>query len=298
MNSNEHPHKSGFVSIIGRPNVGKSTLLMALMGEKISIISPKAQTTRHRIMGIFSDDHYQIVFSDTPGVIEPKYPLHESMMDFVDQSLEDADVVIIMVELGEKNIADPIKLRLQNLKIPKLVLINKIDLGSQEEVMTKINFWNNEFPDAIKVLPVSALNYFNTAEVLDIIKSLMPENPPYFDKEQLTDKSERFIASEIIREKIFMRYEKEIPYSVEVEIESFKEEEDIIHISAVIYVEREGQKGILIGQKGMALKNVGTAARKEMENFFKKKIFLKTFVKIKEDWRNDVKSLKKFGYKE
>lgn len=298
MNSNENPHKSGFVSIIGRPNVGKSTLLMALMGEKISIISPKAQTTRHRIMGIYSDEQYQIVFSDTPGVIEPKYPLHESMMDFVDQSLEDADVVIIMVELGEKNIAEPIKLRLQNLKIPKLVLINKIDLGSQEEVMNKINFWINEFPDAIKVLPVSALNYFNTPEVLDIIKSLMPENPPYFDKEQLTDKSERFIASEIIREKIFMRYEKEIPYSVEVEIESFKEEEDIIHISAVIYVEREGQKGILIGQKGMALKNVGTAARKEMENFFKKKIFLKTFVKIKEDWRNDIKSLKKFGYKE
>lgn len=298
MNSTENPHKSGFVSIIGRPNVGKSTLLMALMGEKISIISPKAQTTRHRIMGIYSDEQYQIVFSDTPGVIEPKYPLHESMMDFVDQSLEDADVVIIMVELGEKNIAEPIKLRLQNLKIPKLVLINKIDLGSQEEVMNKINFWINEFPDAIKVLPVSALNYFNTPEVLDIIKSLMPENPPYFDKEQLTDKSERFIASEIIREKIFMRYEKEIPYSVEVEIESFKEEEDIIHISAVIYVEREGQKGILIGQKGMALKNVGTAARKEMENFFKKKIFLKTFVKIKEDWRNDVKSLKKFGYKE
>lgn len=298
MNSTENPHKSGFVSIIGRPNVGKSTLLMTLMGEKISIISPKAQTTRHRIMGIYSDEQYQIVFSDTPGVIEPKYPLHESMMDFVDQSLEDADVVIIMVELGEKNIAEPIKLRLQNLKIPKLVLINKIDLGSQEEVMNKINFWINEFPDAIKVLPVSALNYFNTPEVLDIIKSLMPENPPYFDKEQLTDKSERFIASEIIREKIFMRYEKEIPYSVEVEIESFKEEEDIIHISAVIYVEREGQKGILIGQKGMALKNVGTAARKEMENFFKKKIFLKTFVKIKEDWRNDIKSLKKFGYKE
>lgn len=291
-------HKAGFISIIGKPNVGKSTLLNALLGEKISIISPKVQTTRHRILGILSKTDYQLVFSDTPGIIKPKYKLHGSMMDFVNQSLQDADVVLFITDIQER-IDEELLQKLLLIKTPLLVLLNKIDLlGSNEEVLHKVEEWRGILPHAAGIVPVSALNKFNIDELIKAILPLVPEGPSYYPEDQLTDKSERFVAAEIIREKIMMRYKEEIPYATQVEIESFKEEEKIIRISAVIYVMRDSQKQIMIGKGGSALKNVGIAARRDLEKFFNKQIFLQTFVKVKEDWRDNDRLLKEFGYKE
>ncbi|MBW7845318.1 MAG: GTPase Era [Bacteroidia bacterium] len=292
-------HKSGFVSIIGRPNVGKSTLMNALVGERISIITPKVQTTRHRIMGILNAPEYQIVFSDTPGIIEPKYKLHSSMMDFVNQSLQDADLVIFITDSQEEKPEDEsIYERLRLINKPILVLLNKIDLlENNKAVEEKVTFLKNKI-NALNIIPVSALNKFGLNNILSEILKNIPINPPYFPKDQITDKSERFIASEIIREKILMRYKEEIPYSVQVDVVEFKEEEKLIRISAEIYVMRDSQKQILIGKGGIALKNVGIAARRELEQFFRKQVFLKTFVKVKENWRDSDKLLKQFGYKE
>jgi GTP-binding protein Era len=291
-------HKAGFVSIIGKPNVGKSTLLNALLGEKISIISPKVQTTRHRIMGILSKPDYQLVFSDTPGIINPKYKLHGSMMDFVNQSLQDADVVLFITDILNDADEELMK-KLQLIKTPLLVLLNKIDLlTNNEEVFERVKEWKNKLPHAIAVVPVSALNKFNINELIKAILPYIPEGPSFYPDDQLTDKSERFVAAEIIREKIMMRYKEEIPYATQVEIESFKEEDKIIRISAVIYVMRDSQKQIMIGKGGSALKNVGIAARRDLEKFFNKQIFLQTFVKVKEDWRDNDRLLKEFGYKE
>lgn len=290
-------HKAGFVSIIGKPNVGKSTLMNALVGEKLSIITPKAQTTRHRIMGIINTDEYQIVFSDTPGIIDPQYGLQRSMMKFVDESLQDCDVILYIAEMGEKEMPEDIKQRLQKAAAPVILALNKIDLVKQEEVEQKIAHWKTQF-NFKSIVPVSALNKFNTQALVDEIVSYLPVAPPYYPKDQLTDKPEKFFAAEIIREKIFMRYKKEIPYSTEVTIEQFKDEENLLRISAVILVERDSQKGILIGAQGSAMKNTGTAARKELENFFGKKVFLEMYVKVKEKWRDNKNLLKEFGYEE
>ena len=287
--------KSGFVSIIGKPNVGKSTLLNALLGEKLSIISQKAQTTRHRIKGILNKPDFQIVFSDTPGIINPKYKLQGSMMKFVNESLTDCDLVVFMTDFNQMNEEPELIEKLQAIHVPLLCILNKIDETNQELVAAKVEFWKEKklFKE---IIPISALNKFNIDVLVQTLLNYIPEGAPYYDTDQLTDKSERFIASEIIREKIMVRYKEEIPYSVQIEIELFKEEKDIIHIHALIYVLRESQKQILIGKGGIALKNVGIAARRDMELFFKKKIFLKTFVKVKEDWRDNSKTLKEFGY--
>lgn len=291
-------HKSGFVNIIGSPNVGKSTLMNKLVGEKLSIITSKAQTTRHRIMGVVNGEDFQIVYSDTPGIIDPAYKLHENMMQFVFTSLEDADVFIVMVEVGEKQFRNPqIQQRVVESNTPTLVLVNKIDKVEQSDFEASVEFWSKEFPNA-SVLPISALHGFNITESFNWIISKLPESPPYFPKDELTDRSERFFASEMIREQIFLQYKKEIPYACEVAIESFKEEETIIRISAVIYVERESQKGILIGKGGNALKYVGVEARKDMEKFFEKKVYLELFVKVDKNWRNNQLHLKRFGYQQ
>jgi GTP-binding protein Era len=292
-------HKSGFVSIIGRPNVGKSTLMNALVGEKISIISPKVQTTRHRIMGILSKPEYQIVFSDTPGIIEPKYKLHGSMMDFVNQSLQDADVVLFITDNAEDRTEDEqIYERLRMIQQPLFVLLNKIDLLEGDEALaTKVEYLKQKV-NAKEVIPVSALNKFGLDVAMQKVLEFIPEGPSFYPDDQLTDKSERFVASEIIREKIMMRYKEEIPYSVQVDVVEFKEEEKIIRISAEIYVMRDSQKQILIGKGGSAIKNVGIAARRDLERFFDKQVFLQTFVKVKENWRDSDKLLKQFGYKE
>jgi GTP-binding protein Era len=289
-------HKAGYVNIIGNPNVGKSTLMNALVGERLSIITSKAQTTRHRILGIVNDDEHQIIFSDTPGVIDPAYKLQENMMDFVHGAFQDADILIYMVETGEKELKD-MKLfeRLQNTDIPLILLLNKIDTVEQDFVKEQIGIWKERLPKA-EIHPISALNKFNLDLVMDRIKELLPISPPYFDKDALTDKSERFFVGETIREKILKYYKKEIPYSVEVEVEEFFDEEEIIKIRAIINVVRESQKGIIIGHKGRALKKVGTLARRDMETFFQKKIFLDLYVKVNKDWRNDDKQLKRFGY--
>ena len=289
-------HKAGYVNIIGNPNVGKSTLMNALVGERLSIITSKAQTTRHRILGIVNDEEHQIIFSDTPGVIDPAYKLQENMMDFVHGAFQDADILIYMVETGEKELKD-IKLfeRLQNSDIPLILLLNKIDTVEQDFVKEQIAIWKERLPKA-EIHPISALNKFNLDLVMNRIKELLPISPPYFDKDALTDKSERFFVGETIREKILKYYKKEIPYSVEVEVEEFFDEEEIIKIRAIIYVARESQKGIIIGHKGRALKKVGTLARRDMETFFQKKIFLDLYVKVNKDWRNDDKQLKRFGY--
>lgn len=289
-------HKSGFVNIIGNPNVGKSTLMNALVGERLSIITSKAQTTRHRILGIVSDDDYQIIFSDTPGVINPAYELQESMMGFVKSAIDDADILIYMVETGEKILKDE-KLfsKLQNTNIPLLLLINKIDTASQEYVAELIAYWSEILPNSL-ILPISALEKFNIETVFNKIIELLPEGPEYYPKDQLTDKSERFFVNETIREKILIHYKKEVPYSVEVETEDFLESDTLIKIRAVIMVERETQKGILIGHKGTALKRVGSEARKDLEQFFQKKIFLELYVKVNKDWRSNAKQLKRFGY--
>jgi GTP-binding protein Era len=291
-------HKAGYVNIIGNPNVGKSTLMNVLVGERLSIITSKAQTTRHRILGIVNGEDFQILFSDTPGIIKPAYELQESMMDFVKSAFEDADVLLFMIEVGEKELKDDAFFnKLKNTKTPVILLINKIDLSNQQEVEEKIAFWQEKLPQAI-IYPISALNNFNIENVLHKIIELLPESPAYFPKDQLTDKPERFFVNETIREKILMHYKKEIPYSVEIETEEFFEDEKIIRIRSVIMVERETQKGIIIGHKGSALKRVGTEARKDLEKFFNKKIFLELYVKVNKDWRKNNQQLKRFGYKE
>jgi len=288
-------HKAGFVNILGNPNVGKSTLMNALVGEKLSIITSKAQTTRHRIMGIVSGEDFQIVYSDTPGIVDAAYKLHESMMNFVESALIDADVFLYLVEVKERIKNDRIIEKINQSGIPTLVLINKIDLSNQEAVVESMAFWQEKMPQA-EIIPMSALNKFNIEKVLDEILEKLPESPAYFSKEELTDKTERFFASEIIREKILLNYQKEIPYSTEVEIEEFKEEEKIIKIRANIYVARDTQKGIIIGHQGSMLKKVGTSARIDMEAFFDKKVFLELYVRVQKDWRNNDRDLKRFGY--
>jgi GTP-binding protein Era len=291
-------HKAGFVNIIGNPNVGKSTLMNALVGERLSIITSKAQTTRHRILGIVNSDDYQVVFSDTPGIIKPAYELQESMMDFVKTAFEDADVLIYMVETGEKDLKNEIFFnKIKNLKVPVLLLLNKIDQSSQTDLEKQVSYWKETLPNA-EIHPISALENFNIETVMKRIVDLLPESPPFYPKDQLTDKPEKFFVSETIREKILMHYKKEIPYSVEIEIEEFKEEPKIIRIRAVIMVERDTQKGIIIGHKGSALKRVGTEARKDLEKFFAKKIFMDLYVKVNKDWRSTNSQLKRFGYKE
>jgi GTP-binding protein Era len=292
-------HQSGFVSIIGKPNVGKSTLMNALIGEKLSIISPKVQTTRHRIMGILSKPEYQLVFSDTPGIIEPKYKLHGNMMQFVNDSLNDADVVIYLTDTftsAEKD-ADLIE-KVKLVKSPLIILMNKMDqLQTNEEVIERTNFWKENVTNAEAIIPVSALNKFNLDLVMQTILKYIPEGPSFYPDDQITDRSERFIASEIIREKIMMRYKEEIPYSVQVEIVEFKDEEKLLRISAEIYVMRDSQRQIMIGRGGIAIKSVGVAARRDMEQFFGKQIFLQTYVRVKENWRDNDNMLKQFGYK-
>lgn len=289
-------HKSGFVNIIGNPNVGKSTLMNSLVGERLSIITSKAQTTRHRILGIVSGDDFQVVFSDTPGIIKPAYELQESMMDFVRTAIDDADVLLYMVEIGERALKDAdFMQKIIGSKIPVLLLLNKIDTSNQEKLETEVAYWQETVPNA-EIHPISALEKFGVGQVFDRILELLPEGPAYYPKDQLTDKPERFFVSEIIREKILEQYKKEIPYAVEVETESFIEEEELIRIGAVIMVERESQKGIIIGHKGAALKKVGTEARKDMETFFDKKVFLELYVKVNKDWRSSTRQLKRFGY--
>lgn len=288
------PHKSGFVSIVGKPNVGKSSLMNKLVGENLSIITSKAQTTRHRIMGILNGDDFQIVYSDTPGLLEPRYELQQAMMRYVNVSLEDADLVLLVVEWGEKYDAAAYA-RFSKLAVPVLLLINKIDLGNESEMEAKIHQWEEALhPKAI--IPVSARTGRNLERVLETIKSLLPEHPGYYPKDDLTTRSERFFAAEIIREKIFKNYEQEVPYSTEVVIESFKDEEKILRLRAVIYVERESQKGIMIGKGGSSLKKVGSEARADLEDFFGKKVFLETHVKVAENWRREKAKLKGFGY--
>lgn len=290
-------HKAGYVNIIGNPNVGKSTLMNALVGERLSIITSKAQTTRHRILGIVNGEDYQILFNDTPGIIKPAYELQESMMEFVYTALEDADVLIYMVELGEKELKnEAFYKKIQQSDVPMLILINKIDLGNQEKLIEQIELWQEKFPTA-EIFPISALESFGVQQVFNRIIELLPEAPAYYPKDALTDKTERFFVNETIREKILLHYKKEVPYSVEVETEAFKESEDIIRINSVIMVERDSQKGILIGHRGSALKRIGTEARKDLEVFFDKKVYLELFVKVNKDWRKDQNQLRRFGYK-
>lgn len=289
-------HKAGFVNIVGNPNVGKSTLMNLLVGERISIATFKAQTTRHRIMGIINTDEMQIVFSDTPGVLKPNYKLQESMLNFSVSALKDADVLLYVtdvVEKPDKNLDFVEKVR--HLDVPVLLLINKIDQSNQEALTKLVEEWATLLPNA-EIIPISAIAKFNIDVVMKRIKELLPDSPPYFDKDQWTDKPARFFVTEIIREKILLYYDKEIPYAVEVVVEQFKEDEKSIHINAVIYVERDSQKGIIIGKQGRALKKVATEARKSLERFFGKSIYLETFVKVDKDWRSSDKELKNFGY--
>ena len=289
-------HKAGFVNIVGNPNVGKSTLMNALVGERISIATFKAQTTRHRIMGIYNTEEMQIVFSDTPGVLKPTYKLQESMLNFSTSALVDADVLLYVtdvVETPDKH-SDFVE-KVAAMNEPVLLLINKIDLSNQKDLEKLVTDWHELLPKA-EIIPISAANRFNLEYVMKRIKELLPESPPYFDKDQWTDKPARFFVTEIIREKILLYYDKEIPYSVEVVVEQFKEDNKRIHIHAVIYVERESQKGIIIGKQGRALKKVASEARRDLEKFFGKSIFLETFVKVDKDWRSSEKELKNFGY--
>lgn len=293
---NKVTHKAGFVNIVGNPNVGKSTLMNLLVGERISIATFKAQTTRHRIMGILNTDDMQIVFSDTPGVLKPNYKLQESMLNFSESALVDADVLLYVTDTQEKTDKNEDFLeKVKKVKVPVLLLINKIDLSNQEELVKLVEEWHALLPDA-EIIPISAQARFNIDVVMKRIKDLLPDSPPYFDKDQLTDKPARFFVTEIIREKILLYYDKEIPYAVEVVVERFKEEAKRIHINAVIYVERDSQKGILIGHQGKALKKVMTEARKTLEHFFRKSIYLEAFVKVDKDWRSSDKELKNFGY--
>lgn len=291
-------HKAGFVNIIGNPNVGKSTLMNALVGERLSIITSKAQTTRHRILGIVNSDDFQIIFSDTPGIIKPAYELQSSMMDFVKSAFEDADVLLYMVEVGEKELKDEKFFnKIKHSDIPVLLLINKIDTSTQEQVEEKVAYWSEKLPNA-EIMLISALEKFNIESVFDRIVELLPESPPFYPKDQLTDKPERFFVNEAIREKILLHYKKEIPYSVEVDTEEFFENDKFIRIRSIIMVERETQKGIIIGHKGEALKRVGIEARKDLMKFFDKKIHLELYVKVNKNWRNDKRQLRRFGYNE
>lgn len=287
--------KAGFVNIIGRPNVGKSTLLNALMGEKLAITSSKAQTTRHRMFGILTEENYQIVFSDTPGAIDPAYKLQEKMMGYVQTALDDADIILFMVALEDKNDYPQLIEMALRAQAPLLFLINKTDQNKGSQTFDKTAYWKELYPD-LEIMSISALEQHGTAELLNRILELLPTHPAYFPEDELTDKSERFICAEIIREKIFLNYQQEIPYSSEVVVTSFKEEDKIIRIEAEIYVERNSQKGIIIGKKAESIKKVGTEARKDMEAFFGKKIHLQTFVKVEKDWRKDERKLSKFGY--
>ena len=289
-------HRAGFVNIIGNPNVGKSTLMNALVGEKLSIVTAKAQTTRHRIMGIVNGEDWQIVYSDTPGILKPSYRLQQSMMNFVDTAIGDADIILYVtdtVEKADKNIEYIQKL--QNIECPVILVINKIDISSQEDVMKLMEWWKGQLPKAV-IYPASAKEKFNIENIFDAIVSNLPEAPAWFDKDTFTDKNLRFFASEIIREKIFLNYSQEVPYCCEVSIEEFKEGKERYDISAVIYVMRDIQKGILIGKGGKSLKKVGTEARIDMEDFFQKKVFLSIFVKVDPDWRESKKELRRFGY--
>jgi GTPase len=289
-------HKAGFVNIVGRPNVGKSTLMNALIGENLSIITSKAQTTRHRIMGIVNGDDFQIVYSDTPGILKPGYKLQEYMLKFARTAITDADIVLFVTDMDENaELAGDLAEKLQKLKVPLLLLINKIDLSDGDKVSSLMEKWQDAIPDAV-VIPISALEKFNLAKVFSTILENLPEGPPFYPKDELTDKSERFFVSEIIREKILRNYKQEIPYSVEVVVESFKETSKITNISCTIFVERDSQKGILIGHKGQGLKKVGTESRIDIEKFLGNKVFLETRVKVKKDWRNDGRFLKESGY--
>ncbi len=289
-------HKSGFVNIIGSPNVGKSTLMNQLIGERLSIVTSKAQTTRHRILGIVNEEDYQICFSDTPGVLVPSYKLQEGMMQFVESALQDADLFLLVTDFFEEELNDPdILERLKKTNAPILVLINKLDLVDQDKMEAKVQKWSEKLPGA-NILPISAMHNANVDLVMQWILARLPEGPAYYDKEALTDKPERFFASEIIREKILQQFKKEIPYSVEVVVEEFKESDDIIRIRSIIYVARDSQKGIIIGHQGLALKGIGIDARMDLEKFFQKQIFLDLFVKVNKDWKSDERKLKRFGY--
>lgn len=289
-------HKAGFVNIVGNPNVGKSTLMNALVGERISIATFKAQTTRHRIMGILNTDDMQIVFSDTPGVLKPNYKLQESMLNFSESALSDADVLLYVTDVVEKPDKNSEFLeKVRNQAMPVFLLINKIDLTNQNDLEKLVEEWHVSLPQA-EIIPISATSKFNLDAVMKRIRELLPDSPPYFGKDQLTDKPARFFVTEIVREKILLYYDKEIPYSVEVVVEQFREEKKMIHINVVIYVERDSQKGIIIGKQGKALKKVMSEARKELERFFDKTIYLETFVKVDKDWRSSDKELKSFGY--
>jgi GTP-binding protein Era len=289
-------HKAGFVNIVGNPNVGKSTLMNALVGERVSIATFKAQTTRHRIMGIYNTDDMQIVFSDTPGVLKPAYKLQESMLNFSNSALSDADILLYVtdvIETPDKH-SDFIE-KVARIDTPLLLLINKIDLTDQSKLISLVESWKEILPKA-EIIPISAMTKFNVEYIMRRIKELLPDSPPYFDKDQWTDKPARFFATEIIREKILLYYDKEVPYSVEIVVEQFKEDNKHIHINAVIFVERDSQKGIIIGKQGKALKKVSTEARRDLERFFGKSVFLETFVKVDKDWRNSDKELRQFGY--
>ncbi len=291
-------HKSGYVSIVGNPNVGKSTLVNKLIGRDLTITTPKAQTTRHRILGLINGENYQLVLSDTPGIIDPAYEMQNSMMNFVKESLVDADVLIYMIAIDEDQTRDEKLLdKIKKIKIPLLVLINKIDSSNQKDLESAVSYWSSVFSSA-KIIPISALTGFFVEELLQIIIELLPESPAYFPKDQLSDKSERFFVNEAIRKSILQIYDKEVPYAVEVITESFKEEEKIIRIQSVIFVERDTQKGIIIGHKGEQLKRVGTSARKDIQTFFGKKVHLELFVKVEKNWRSNPKQLKRFGYRQ
>jgi GTP-binding protein Era len=296
MSEQKQKHRAGFVNIIGNPNVGKSTLMNALVGEKLSIVTAKAQTTRHRIMGIVNGDDYQIVYSDTPGILKPNYRLQKSMMNFVDTAIGDADIILYVtdtVEKGDKN--DEYIAKLQKIACPVVLVINKIDISEQAQVLELMNWWKEQLPNAI-IFPASAQEKFNLDNIFDAIVGNLPEAPAWYDKDVFTDKNLRFFASEIVREKIFLNYKEEIPYSCEVVVEEFKEGAERYDISAVIYVMRDTQKGIIIGKGGQSLKKVGTQARIEMEDFFQKKVFLSLYVKVDADWRESKKELRRFGY--
>jgi GTPase len=288
-------HKAGFVSIIGSPNVGKSTLMNVLVGERLSIITHKAQTTRHRIMGIFSGEDFQIVYSDTPGILKPHYLLHKSMISAIYSSIADADIILLVTEIGEKFAHDEVIQKIKEEHKPVIVIINKIDLADQAKVEAAIEEWKLKLIEA-DIIAISALHCFQTAMVFDAILKHLPESPEYFPKEEITDRSQRFFVSEIIREKILLNFSQEIPYSVEVVVDSFKEEEKLTRISAYLFVARESQKAIILGHQGKAIKKLGTEARKDIENFLEKHIFLELTVKVRKDWRDDVKELKRFGY--
>ncbi len=289
-------HKAGFVNIIGNPNVGKSTLMNAFVGEKLSIITSKAQTTRHRILGIVNGDNFQVILSDTPGIIKPAYELQASMMNFVKSAFEDADLLVYMVEIGETMLKDEAFFnKIKSAKVPVLLVLNKIDRSNQEQLEAQVQLWQNKVPNA-EIIPISALEGFQVKDVFNRIVTLLPESPPFYPKDQLTDKPERFFVNETVREKILMHYKKEIPYAVEIDTEEFFEEDTIIRMRSVIIVERDTQKGIIIGHKGTALKRVGIEARKDLEKFFGKQIHLELYVKVNKNWRSNSKQLKRFGY--